>query len=163
MDFTTYRILCSTPPDLEAEQTIFLDAVAAFGEEVTVPARVLFATASFRRDFDARLNKAPVESNIRFCDFFVGILPEDAADPAFTRFIEYAVECAADPTKPMRKPWVYFRNTGKPAEAMSALRNALAESCEIREFRDPNELASQFRDMLSAWYAGLHHRALGAT
>ena len=60
--FRIYRILCSTPPDLEAERLAFESTLAAFGEHVTFPQQVLFAGASFRPPFDAGRHRAEGEA-----------------------------------------------------------------------------------------------------
>jgi hypothetical protein len=111
-NFTVHRILCSTPPELAAEQTQFLDSLAQFAEEITTPDRVLFPAATFRAPFDALGQKHAVEGNIRTCEFFIQIFGEQPAEPVYGAFLEYAIQCAADPVQTMRQVAVLFKDAG---------------------------------------------------
>src|SRR5579864_282679 len=153
--YTTYRILCSTPPDLDAEREVFLSSVAKFGEEVTLPAQVLFAAASLPAPFNANLHKAAIEGNIRMVDFFVQVFGDSAPEGAYRGFVDYALECLADPAKPLRSVAVLFKATPNVGEEICKLKETLRAGgrCEVREFHDSQELDTQFREVLESWYA----------
>ena len=110
IDFKFYGILCCTPPDLEAERLVFESAVAQFVEQVSMPDGVLFAPASLRPPINAAVQKAAIDSNIRTCEFFIQIFGEQWPDPVFEGFVDYALECAADPTMATRQVAVLFRS-----------------------------------------------------
>jgi hypothetical protein len=114
--FKIFRILCSTPPELEPERCIFESSLAAFGTEVTFPEQILFAGASFRESFDANRHRSAAESNVRMCDFFLQILGEEWPGAVFQGFVDLAVEVMADPSKPMRQVTVIFRNLAAAGE-----------------------------------------------
>ena len=137
--WTTYRLLLSASPGLTSEQQAFEAANASFAERVTMPAWILFALASTRSGFDPQVNRNAVESNIRFCDFFLQIFGETAPDPAY----------------PMRSTVVAFRNPENASPELSALRRRLLDGgdCQVHDFHsldDFNRLAEQ---ILADWYA----------
>jgi hypothetical protein len=152
--YTTYRILCSTPQDLDAERLAFLSANAKFGEEVTLPAQVLFAVASLPASANPNLQKAAIESNIRMVDFFVHVFGQDAPEPVYKGFVDYALECLADPAKPLRSVAVLFKASPPGSGEVRKIREELASGgrCEIREFHDVQELEQQARAILETWY-----------
>jgi hypothetical protein len=158
-NFKVHRILCSTPPDLEAEQTQFLDTLAQFAEEITMPDGVLFPAATFRAPFDALAQKHAVENNIRGCDFFLQIFGEQPAEPVYGEFVENAIQCAADPAQTMRQVAVLFKVAGASSEDMRSLRDALSPRCTVRSFGDLGELGRVLRDVLEAWYEAVRSRA----
>ncbi len=152
--FRIYRILCSTPPDLETERLAFESTLTAFGEQVTFPHQVLFAGASFRPPFDAGRNRALGEDNVRQCDFLLHIFSNRWPDPAFRDFIELAEVCMADPAQPMRQIAVFFKNYPEAAEEVQQYRDTLSArgTCDIREFQDPAELTRQFQATFASWW-----------
>ena len=152
--FRTYRILCSTPPDLEAERLAFESTLAAFGEHVTFPQQVLFPGASFRPPFDASRHRAEGEANVRLCDFFVHIFSTAWPDAAFRDFIELAQVCIADPARPMRQIAVLFKNYPEASEEVRRYRDTLAArgTCDLREFQDPAELTLLLQEIFASWW-----------
>ena len=153
IDFKFYRILCCTPPDLEDERQVFESAVAQFVEQVSMPDGVLFAPASLRPPINAAVQKAAIESNIRTCEFFVQIFGEKSPDSVFGGFVDYALECAADPNLATRNVAVLFRNYDSAAPELHLIRERLAGegSCE-RDFSDSPDLSQQLANLLRAWY-----------
>ena len=153
--FTTYRILCSTTPELDTEQEIFLAANADFAEQVCMPEWVLFAAATFRPPFQAELNKAAVEANIRMCDFFIQIFGEKSPPAVYKGFVDYALQCTADPAMPMRAATVLFHDSAGASEEMRALRKALDADpqCDVRTYKDGDDLAIQLRQVFQDWYS----------
>jgi hypothetical protein len=156
-NFTFYRVLCTTPPELESERLAFEAAVAQFVEEVTMPDAVLFAAASLRPPIRAVVQKATIESNIRMCEFFIQVFGEQLPDPVFPGFVEYALACVADTSTVTRKACVLFRNYHAAAPQMQHFREKLAagDPCEVRDFGGEAELAEQLRELLCSWYAPL--------
>jgi hypothetical protein len=152
--FRVYRILCSTPPDLEAERLAFEKSLASFAERVTFPQQVLFAGASFRDQFDAGRHRAPVEDNVRMCDFFLHIFSDTWPGPAFKAYIDLAQACMADPSQPMRKVAVLFTNFAGADEKVRNFRDALAQGgkCELRDFQDPAELQPILEEIFESWW-----------
>jgi len=157
VDFKFYRIFCSTPRELEEERLVFESAVAQFVEQVSMPDAVLFAPASLRPPIIAANQKPVIESNIRTCEFFIQIFGEQLPDPVFQGFVEYALDCVADPSMDTRNVCVFFRNHRAAAPELRQFRQNLAAGgrCELRDFTGAEELSSQFRELLSAWYAPL--------
>jgi hypothetical protein len=158
--FRTYRILCSTSPDLEPERLVFEDTLADFGEHVTFPQEVLFAGASFRPPFDAERLRASVESNIRMCTFYVHIFPNKWPGPVFSEFIEFARVSKNDPSRPLRQFAVFFKNHAAADEQMRACRQGLASGgeCEIRDFEDAAGLEHQMRLLFADWFESVQQR-----
>jgi len=155
INWTIYRLLCTMPPDLEAEGQVFHAANTKFSEEVTMPAWILFALASPRPGSDPRISRSAFESNIRFCDFFVQIFGETMPDPVFPAFVNLAIACTADPNFPIRSTVVLFRNPESASLEMASLRQRLigTPGCLVRDFHNTEELESQAGDILAAWYA----------
>lgn len=155
--FTFYRVLCSTPPDLEAERQAFESSVARFVEEVSMPDAVLFAPASLRPPIVAANQVAAIESNIRMCEFFIQVFGEAWPGPVFQGFVDYALRSAGDPSTATRGVSVFFRNRHAAAPEVREFRAILAARgrCELRDFTGAGELAGQFHELLSAWYAPL--------
>ena len=156
-DFKFYGILCCTPPDLDSERLVFESAVTQFVEQVTMPDGILLAAASLRPPINATVQKAAIDSNIRTCEFFVQIFGEQWPDPVFAGFVDYAVECAADPTKVTRQAAVLFRSFQAAVPELRRFRESLAAAgqCEVRDFTTPETLSHQLSDLLAKWYAPL--------
>ncbi len=153
MNWTTYRLLCCSPPELDAERTAFNAANSRFAERVTMPAWILFALASPREGFDPQVHKSALESNIRFCDFFLQIFGEAMPHPAFLGFVELAAACTADPAFPMRSTVVVFRNPEQASPEMAALRQRLIETgCDVRDFHNAKEFDELAGEVLSHWF-----------
>ncbi len=154
-NWTTYRVLCAAPPDLEAEQSVFHAANAKFAERVTMPQWILFALASPRPDFDPQAHRRLLESNIRFCDFFVQIFGDKAPDLAYRGFVDLAIECTADENFAMRATAVLFRNPDRASEEIQALRQQLSNNphCAVYDFRDAEGLERASEAVLSSWYS----------
>jgi hypothetical protein len=128
-----------------------------FVEQVSMPDGVLFAPASRRPPINATVQKAAIDSNIRACEFFIQIFGEKWPDPVFAGFVEYAVECVADPSMATRNVCVLFRNSNAAAPEIRQFRERLAAAgrCELRDFSDLGDLSHQLRELLAAWYANL--------
>jgi hypothetical protein len=156
-NFKFYRIFCAAPGDLEAERRAFESAVAQFVEQVTMPDAVLFAPASLRPPFIAANQKPAIESNIRMCEFFIQIFDEQWPHPVFQGFVEYALDCVADPSMVARNVCVFFRNYHAAAPEVCQFREVLAAGgrCELRDFNSTEDLSGQLHELLSAWYAPL--------
>jgi hypothetical protein len=152
--FRIYRILCSTPPDLETERLAFESTLAAFGEEVTFPQQILFAGASFRPPFHAARNRALGMDNIRQCDFFLHICSPAWPGSEFRAFIDFAQECIGDPALPMRRTAVLFKNYSEAVQEVRNYRDNLSTQgqCDIREFRDATELDRVLHEIFSSWW-----------
>jgi hypothetical protein len=152
--FRIYRILCSTPPDLEEERLAFETALAAFSEQVTFPQKVLFAGASFRPPFDATRHRASAEANVRMVDFFVHIFSTTWRGGEFPAFIDLAQACIAESARPMRQIAVLFKNYGGAAQEVRSYRDTLSARppCDIRDFQDPVELDRVLREIFSSWW-----------
>ena len=157
VNFKFYRILCCTPRDLEAERQAFESAVALFVEQISMPDAVLFAPASLRPPIIAANQKPAIESNIRMCKFFIQIFGEQWPEPVFQGFVEYALDCGADPSMATRNVCVFFRNYRAAAPELRQFRESLAANgqCELRDFSGTEDFSSQFRELLAAWYAPL--------
>ncbi|MDE3167806.1 MAG: hypothetical protein KGN36_18545 [Acidobacteriota bacterium] len=153
-DFTFYRVLCTSPPELESERQAFESAVAGFVEDVSMKERVLFAPASLRPPTVASRQKEIVEANVRLCEFVIAVFGEQPADPVFGEFAAYAVDCARDPAIGTRAVALCFRNYKQAAPEVRALRAGLKERgpCELRGFRDAKEFSAVVRDLLCGWY-----------
>jgi hypothetical protein len=153
--WTIYRALCCVTPELEQERAAFEAANARFAERVTMPEAILFALASPRSDFDPRVNRHGVESNIRSCDFFVQIFGETAPDPAFLEFVDLAVACTADPAFPLRSTAVIFRNPESAASETAAFRDRLSASphCTVHDFHDSSEFDALAETVMADWRA----------
>jgi hypothetical protein len=156
-NFTFYRILCCTPPDLETERLAFESAVAQFVEQVSMPDGVLFAPASLRPPIRATVQKLAIESNIRTCEFFIQIFGEQQPEPVFEGFVEYAQQCVADPSFVTRDVCVFFRNYQAAVPGLRQFRESLAakQECQLRDFGSAEELSQQLRELLTGWYAPL--------
>ena len=152
--FRIYRILCSTPPDLEPEREIFESALAAFGEAVTFPQQVLFAGASFTPLFDAQRHRAAAEANVRECDFFLHIFSETWPGAVFQAFVDLAVASMIDPSRPLRHVVVLFKNYAQGDQKVREFRDTLAAggNCELREFQDPGELERLLGEIFASWW-----------
>ena len=155
--FAMHRVLCSIPPDLESARLLFEQQLSDFAEQVSMPARILFPTASFRHDFNARVLRNAVESNIRTVEFFLQIFGGTNPDPVFQDFIKLALACVADPAIPLRRATILFQHSSGNSE-MESLRESLATDsrCEVREYADEHELGAQIRAMLEGWLALVH-------
>ena len=152
--FRIYRILCSTPPDLETERLIFESTLASFAEHTTFPRQVLFAGASFRPKFDADRHRAVGESNVRQCDFFLHIFSDTWPGTAFQAFIDLARTCTDDPAMPTRQIAVLFTNFGEADESVRKFRDSLtgAGECDVRAFQDAAELDRLLVDIFASWW-----------
>jgi hypothetical protein len=145
-NFQFYRILCITPPDLEAERLAVQDAVAEFNERVAMPDRVLFALASLRPPFRAAAQKHAIENNIEACEFVVQIYGEQLPEPVFQEFAVYAFQCVADPSKATRDVAVLFRNYETAAPELRQFRETLPAGAA-------GELREELSELLTRWYA----------
>jgi hypothetical protein len=156
-DFKFYNLLCCTPPDLDSERLVFESSVTQFVEQVSMPDGILFAAASLRPPINAAVQQAAIDGNIRMCEFFIQIFGEQWPDPVFAGFVEYAVECAADPAMATRQIGVLFRNFDAAAPELRRFRERLAAAgqCEVRDFSSPEDLSDRLRELLAAWYSQL--------
>jgi len=157
MPFKFDRILCCNPPDLDVERQTFESVVAQFVERVTMADRVLFAAASLRPPVDAAVQKATIDANVRTCEFFIQIFGERWPDPVFAGFVEYAQQCAADPSMATRNLAVLFRNYDSAAPELRQFRQRLEAGgqCELRDFGSLDELSKHLGELLATWYAAL--------
>jgi hypothetical protein len=155
IDWTTYRLLCCTAGDLDAELTAFDAENAKFAECVTMPERILFALASPHAGFNPHAHRHALESNIRFCDFFVQIFSETAPREPFHEFVELAIACTDNPAFPMRSTVVVFRNPESASQEMASLRRQLLDGgqCLVRDFHSPEEFEALSGEILATWYA----------
>jgi hypothetical protein len=153
--WTIHRALCCVSPELEPERCAFEAANARFAERVTMPEGVLFGVVSPRSDFDPQINRRQVESNIRFCEFFVQVFGETAPNPAFFQFVDLAVACAADPAIPLRSAVVVFRNPERATAEMAGFRHKLANDphCTVHDFHDDAEFDAVAETILNGWHA----------
>jgi hypothetical protein len=158
--FRIYRIVCSTPPDLETERLAFESTLASFGERVTFPEQVLFPCASFRESFDANRHRPAAEANVRMCDFFVHIFSSAWPGPPFHAFIDLAQTCMADPSQPMRQVVVLFKNFAEADDKVRSFRDTLAlgGKCELRDFHDPAELDRLLPEIFASWWEAVQAR-----
>jgi hypothetical protein len=126
-----------------------------------MPEMMLFALASPRSDFDPQVNRHGLESNIRFCDFFVQIFGETTPDPCFREFVDLAVACAADPAFPLRSAVVIFRNPESAAPETAAFRDKLAANphCTVHDFHDSSEFDALAETVLADWRAKIQQPA----
>jgi len=152
--FRIYRILCSTPPDLETERLIFESTLANFAEHRTFPKQVLFAGASFRPRFDADRHRAIGEANVRQCDFFLHIFSDTWPGTAFQAFLDVARACTDDPSLPMRQIAVLFKNFDQADENVRRFRGSLtgAGKCDVRGFQDSAELDRLLTEIFATWW-----------
>ena len=157
VDWKIHRALCCFSPELEAERSAFEAANAHFAERVTMPEGILFGLVSPRPDFDPQINRRQVESNIRFCEFFVQLFGETAPNAAFMDFVDLAIACAADPAVPLRSAVVVFRNPERATAEMAALRQKLSAnaSCTVYNFHDEAEFDAVAEAILTGWHAKL--------
>ncbi len=154
ISYTTRRILCSTPADLDEERELFLAANAEFSEQVALPNQVLFAVASFREPFDPYAHRHAVQGNLRMVDFFVHVYGDRAPEPIYEDFVRDALKYLADPARPLSKTVVFFKSPHSD-ETLRGYHEALAtdERCQVRVYSDAKDLAEQFREVLTEWYA----------
>jgi hypothetical protein len=164
IDWTTYRLLCCTAGDLEAERTAFDAVNAKFAECVTMPERILFALASLRSDFNPHGHRHALESNIRFCDFFLQIFSETAPREPFHEFVELAVACTHDPAFPMRSTAVVFRNPESASQETAELRRQLLDGgqCQVHDFHSPEEFEALSGEILATWHTLIQGRSEAA-
>jgi hypothetical protein len=153
--YSIYRVICSTPPGLEEERDLFMADLSAFSEQVSMPQWVLFGPASFPNGFNATLMQGAVKENIAGAVFFLGFFGEDPTEPVFKRFVQYAMECAADPALPLKKATVFFKESEDVAEGVRALRDRFAGQCEVRTYRNLKDLRPQLQETLTAWLAAV--------
>ncbi len=153
-DFTFYRVLCITPPELESERQAFETAVASFVEDVGMKDRVLFAPASLRPPAVASRQQEVIGANVRLCEFVIAVFGERPADPVFGEFAAYALDCVRDPGIATRAVALCFRNFAQAAPEVRALRAGLNERgpCGQRDFRDAADFTAVVRDLLAGWY-----------
>jgi hypothetical protein len=159
--WTVYRLLCCVTPELEPERRAFDAANARFAERVTMPEAILFGLASPRSDFDPRLSRHGLESNIRSCDFFVQIFGEAGSDIAFREFVDLALACTADSAYPLRSTVVMFRNPENAAPEIAAFRDKLRGNphCTVHDFHDSAEVGALAEIILADWHAKIHELA----
>jgi hypothetical protein len=152
--FTIYRILCSTPPDLEPERLAFEACNAQFAEKVAMPRGVLFAAASLQPQFLPDRQAAAVADNIRMCEFFLQIFGEREPHPAYLSFVDLALACLANRAMPLRRAAVLFRNPPGADPKMTELREKLsaASRCDIGAFRNSQEFEERVQGILACWY-----------
>lgn len=151
--FTTYRILCVPANGLEAETAAFHLAVAQFAEDITIPAGILFAVASLPSGADALANRHGIESNLRTCDFFIQIFGSGTLNPLYGAFVRLALECQADPGRPMRRVAVCFQDANDaPSNELRELRAGFADRRDVHGFRDTGDLATAIRAIFQVWY-----------
>jgi len=164
-NWITWRLLCCAVTGLETEKDAFHAANAKFGERVTLPLGILFALVSPSSGFDPRLHGHNVESNIRFCDFFVQIFGEADADSRFAQFVDLSIACTADPAFPMRSTVVLFRNPENASPAISSLRRRLIDGsgCQVLDFHSRAEFDALADKVLAGWYAMIQDRVRPAS
>ena len=156
--FKMYRVLCSTPPNLDQGRVVFEDRLSQFAENVSMPAGVLFPPASFRPDFDARASRAAIESNIRMVEFFVQIFGAEMPDPVFLGFVNLALACVDDPAIPLRHATVLFKHSPDASPELEKLQATLTADprCAVRTYREEQELGTEIQAMLEDWFAMVH-------
>ncbi len=120
-----------------------------------MPRWILFGLASPRPGFNPQTGSRALESNIRFCDFFVQIFGETEPHAAFREFVELAIACTADPAFPMRSTVVVFRNPENACPEMASLRRDLIQNarCEVRDFHNPEDFERVSEEILTNWFA----------
>jgi hypothetical protein len=155
--FRFYRILCTTPPELEDERLAFESAVSAFVGRVTMPDKILFAAASLRPPILAANQMPLIEANIRMCEFIVAVFGEAWPDPVFGSFIHYSLTSIADPDRATRAACAFFRNYASAAPEVRQLRESLEKDgqCAVRDFTNTTDFPAQVEELLSHWYAPL--------
>jgi hypothetical protein len=155
--FRIYRVLCSTPPDLEAEREIFESTLTSFGEAVAFPQKVLFAPASFLPPFDAGIHRTAVEANVRECDFFLHVFGESWPGPPFPAFIDLAQDSMAAPARPLRRSAILFKNFARADEKVREFRDKLGATgkFDLRDFQETAELDGMLREIFSSWWESL--------
>ena len=157
--FSIHRVVCATPPGMEEERDLFLADLSAFSERVTMPEWVLIAPASFPTPFHATIFQAAVKENIKSAYFFLGFFSEnpgdDPTEPVYKRFVQWAIECGADPALPMKWVTVFFKESDDVAEEIRALRGKFADQCDVRTYRNLKELEPQLQDVLAGWFAAV--------
>ena len=153
--YLIYRVVCSTPPGLEEERDLFLLTLSVFAEQVTMVEQVLFAPATFRTPFDATVMQAAVKENIKDAFFFLTLFGEDPVEPVYKHFVQYAIECQADPGLPMRRATVFFKESQDVVEETRALRERFAGQCDIRVFHNVKDLEPQLRELMAEWLAAV--------
>jgi hypothetical protein len=152
--WTTFRLLCCAPPELQEEKWLFHAVNARFSERAAMPRRILFALGSSGPAFDPRLHRQSIEDNLRFCDFFVQFFGETASDPAYAGFVELAMARRADPACSMRSVAAMFRNPEAAGPETAALRRRWLESgqCVVRDFHDAAEFDRAAEEILETWF-----------
>ena len=153
--FSIYRVVCATPPGLEEERDLFLTDLSDFSGRVTMPEWILFGPATFPTPFPATAMQGAVKDNIKNAQFFLGFFGEDPTEPAYKRFVQYAIESAADPELPMKRVTVFFKESDDVAEEIRALRGKFAVQCEVRTYRNLKDLEPQLSDILAGWLAAV--------
>jgi hypothetical protein len=151
--YRIYRLLCTSPPELDPEREVFDLCVARFNEEVLMPQRILFALGSLRSSFSPEAHTGPIEDNIRSVDFFLHICGEQPAHPAFEEFVGLGLRCVGDPGFPLRGTTVLHRtDSDLHPEVVTLLKVWASEPrCHILEFRK-DRVEKAMREILAAWF-----------
>jgi hypothetical protein len=149
--YQMHRIFCATAWELEGERRAFHDAIGEFNETAAMAEGVLYVPVSLSGMPDKRPFSYLIEENIRDCRHYI-LLPGDDWGPAarnFRRDYQYALQCAADSSLPMRDVTLLLRRPlpGEPVPTVFPPRDG--------EFADIEQFKTLTRGLFSAWLAAL--------
>ena len=161
--FRIYRILCSTPPDLETERLIFESTLASFAEHDHVS-----PTGTFRRRIvpsEVRRRPSPrrrggQRSPVRLLS--AHLLRHLAGDCFPVLHRSGPGTAPTTPAMPMRQIAVLFKNFDRADENVRKFRDSLtgAGKCDVREFQDPAELDRLLREIFASWWESVQATTL---
>ena len=154
--FRIYRILCSTPPDLETERLIFESTLASFRRtRRRFPNRCSLPAPRFVRCSTPTATAPMGRPTFAMCDFFLHIFSDTWPGTAFQAFIDLAQACMDDPSHADaadRRPVQELRRKPTRKCGNSATAWPRAGKCDVREFQDPAELDRLLREIFASWW-----------
>ena len=134
------RIFCATAWELEEERMAFYDLLGKFNESSAMPSGVLYVPVSLIHIHDKRPYQYTVNENIRASSYYLLVPGDDWGPPAraFERDYRLALECAADPSLPMRHVSILLRTQpdGSPSPMAAVLNAAQIEYTSFRTAAD---------------------------
>ena len=158
-----YRVFYSTPGNLEFERRACHDSTGAVNENGGMDIGVLFIPVTLRGAAAAGVMNAAVLENIRDAHFFVQVFGRNWGPAAAnaSELFEYALECRADPTLPMREVAVLLKAVGQDSPEAAEFRTTIEARGypQVFVFDSVPELERTLTELLTAWRASLTEQA----
>src|SRR5882724_485428 len=156
MSYTTYRVFCATPADLEQEQKAFHDVIGQVNEEEAMANDLLFVPVSILPNMvDTHFFHHLIVENIQDCTFFVQIL--DKTWGPRTRNCEWKYELACklknDPASRLQDVAIFFKDRDERLIEAEILhfKASVLESPGSYCFKNLSQFKERLRSQLSAW------------